>query len=217
MSHLRDFLKNALLIPEDEIDNLGIEAAERTRTRSLINSDIHMEVRVTMADPDSRDYVASKGRLLATYVNSEGRPTAGIRMEVPEFLASDFKTLEQYGRRMRRMHGTATRKYIKYDDGNWGLIMELKLPESENWLNITPTAARSFLQNQDRQEIEQANIAPRQSWGGRVASGSANFEPIGRPRTTSDGPQQQPQDNVPSPRPEQPAPNRQSWNPPKRQ
>ena len=60
--------------------------------------------------------ITSKGRMLADYKDETGHPTAGMRMDVPDFLASTFKILDNYGARMRRIHGKETRKYIKYDE-----------------------------------------------------------------------------------------------------
>ena len=82
------FVRLALRISENEIADLKIEAVRRTR--SSPKSRIHLEVCVTFSDMIIRDEIASKGRMLADYVDEDGRPSAGIRMDIPPFLTSTF-------------------------------------------------------------------------------------------------------------------------------
>ena len=87
-------------------------------------------------------------------MDESGRRTAGFRMDIPEYLADDYKILEDYGYRMKRAHGDRTRKYVKYDDQAFSLILELKLPDSDNWLRIPPKLARELQSCADTEEIE---------------------------------------------------------------
>ena len=82
--------------------------------------------------------------MLADYKDDTGKPTAGIRMDIPDFLASTFKILDNYGERMQRIHGRETRKYIKYDEPVYSLLPELKLPGGDSWLRLTPDLAGEF-------------------------------------------------------------------------
>ena len=141
--NLEDFLKNCLLQTSSEVELLGIERV--TRVRNQPSQRIHNEVRVTMNRQWAREHIASKGRMLADYVDSENRPTAGIRMDIPDFLATDFRTLDRYGVRMRNTHGKLTKKYVKYDESNLSLILELRLPGDSAWMKITPSLARELV------------------------------------------------------------------------
>ena len=100
-----------------------------------------------------RDEMASKGRLLAECRDPEGKPTAGLRMDVPDFLGRDYKLLTDYGFRMWRAHGEGTKRYVKYDEDCYGLVLELKLPAAQSYLRITPDMARSFNEEGDIAEI----------------------------------------------------------------
>ena len=96
-----------------------------------------------MGHPLARDHLMTKGPMLAKYITEEGKPLAGIRIDIPDFLSSDFKTLEGYGARMRRINGKMTKKYVKLDD-NYGLYLHLRLPGEDTWLRITPSLARDL-------------------------------------------------------------------------
>ena len=179
---LRRFLQEALTLSTADIGCLGIKFVERTRTPS--NSMHQDEVRVTFSDPFLRDEFAAKGNLLANYIK-DGRPTAGFRLDVPDYLGGDFKVLMEYGFMMRRIHGKDTRRYIKYDDDNYGLIMELRVPQSNVYLRISPDLARSMNEENARDELQwirsgsvghQTNAAPPPS---------ANFSPLGNPTPSS--------------------------------
>ena len=137
---------------ETEIDLLGVEKI--TRIRNQPGKRVHNEIRVQMSRPWARDHVASKGKLLSEYVDQDNRPMAGIRMDVLDFLSGDFKTLDRYGLRMKNIHRRGTKRYIKYDEPNMGLILELRMPGDLTWLKITPAMAREFVDASDKEEID---------------------------------------------------------------
>ena len=74
-------------------------------------------------------------------------------MDVPDYLAGDFKTLNNYGYQMKRVHGKSTRKYVKYDDDNYSLLLDLKLPGAGSYLKIGPSLAKSLMAESERVEI----------------------------------------------------------------
>ena len=57
---------------------------------------------------------------------------------------------------MRRAHGDQVRKYIKYDDANFSLILELKIPGNDGWLKIPPKLAVELRQRSENDEIDRA-------------------------------------------------------------
>lgn len=128
---------------------------------------------MVFGDYKTRDWIASKGRYLSKYIDATGRPTAGFRMEVPDFLAGDFKLLEDYGYQMRQMHGRQTKRYIRCDNEELSLYMEIRLPDSPLWLRITPELARELKQQNDREEIERLKTTFRN----RTADRQTNFIP----------------------------------------
>lgn len=175
---LTTFFEGALQIPSERVKDMGIEGIERIKQSHKL--EIYNEVKVTFTDFRTRDWIVSKGKCLAKYVNEEGKPTVGFRLDVPDFLAGDFKALEDYGFSMRSTHGRLTRRYIKYDEEEYSLFMELRLPESPVWLRITPELARELKQQNNREELQQERKQLTARPARRIGKGvMTNFLPRG--------------------------------------
>ena len=120
-------------------------------------------------------------------MDEEKKPLAGIRMDIPDYLGADFRTLQNYGMRMRSIHGPDTRKYIKFDDAGLGLYLELKLPGDATWIKLTPALARELDDHSDRDEIDRnrKKLTARRT----LPPPSVNFIPVGprrgQPQTTT--------------------------------
>ena len=108
------FIRNKLLVGTSDLDDKQIVCVRRTRTPH--RSKIAWEVLVTFEDKYARDLVSSCGRNLAEYVNDDGLPTAGLRLDYPAHLGAPFRLLDWYGKQMRERHGKGTRRSIKFDD-----------------------------------------------------------------------------------------------------
>ena len=152
--NFRSFLTEALYIEEAEIDALEITWIERTRVSP--RSSVYNEICVTFGDASTRDHIASKGQLLSHYIDEQKKPMAGFRMDVPDFLAADYKILYDYGWRMRRAHGSDVRRYIKYDEPNYSLVLELRIPGNDVWLKIPPRLAIELRQRSESEDVDQA-------------------------------------------------------------
>ena len=65
---------------------------------------------------------------------------------MPDYLGSDFRVLEAVGYQLREEYGPTLKKYVKYDDENYGLVLELKFPEPDNkrWIRMTADTARDI-------------------------------------------------------------------------
>ena len=131
--------------------------------------------------------------MLASYVDSEKRPLAGIRMDIPDYLGSDFRTLQNYGMKMRSIHGPDTRKYVKFDDANLAIYLELRLPGESTWIKLTPARARELDDHSDRDEIDRngKKLTAKRA----LPPPSANFIPVG-PRRQNVPPAQLPPVNI---------------------
>jgi hypothetical protein len=149
-----DFFANALLLTTEQIAGLQVEDIERVRTPP--RSKAHSEVRITLGLPESRDFVFSQGKMLADYVKEDGSPTAGFKMDIPDFLAADFASLEDLSFKLRRLHGKETRRYIRYDDSEYSLYLEVRLPRSTDWLRISPSMARDMRAKYDTKSLIRA-------------------------------------------------------------
>ena len=97
---------------------------------------------LTFQDRYERDKVAAHAKNLAKHVDDEGFPKAGLRMEYPGHLATDFRALEMYGKYLRRTRGEGFKRNMRFCDDTESIYMDIKLPGSDDWLRITPQIAR---------------------------------------------------------------------------
>ena len=101
--NFRIFCQDALLLGKSTISELGIETVERTR--SSPRGRPFLEIIVTFADNFARDRVFSCGPQLSEYRDEDGKPTCGIRLQIPGHLMGQFRTLESYAFAQRNQHG----------------------------------------------------------------------------------------------------------------
>ena len=107
------------------------------------------EVLVRFRDSASRDRVMGCAAKLAPFIDAEGKPTAGLRIEVPLHLRPTFKLLFRYGQTLRTRHGPGTRRHVKFDDHLRSLYLNVKLPGDENWSRVSAEVARRGLATKD--------------------------------------------------------------------
>ena len=167
---LKEFIKSALRIPDFESRSLRAERIRRTRTSPKSAS--YLEVCVTFTNQDDRDFVASKAVNLAELVENDGKPRAGVRMDVPGHLMPTNNDLKSYAYQTRQSHGKGTKTHIKYDDQKMDLYLEVKLPGSDNWLRIMPEQARELITSNTSREVQelQSNLRRRARDGSTTGS-----------------------------------------------
>ena len=68
---------------------------------------------------------------------------AGVWLEIPDHLQSDFKVLIQYGNEARKHYGGEVRWSVRFFEEELGLILHLGLPSGQ-WLRVTPHEAREM-------------------------------------------------------------------------
>lgn len=148
-----DFLHVLLGLPsigEDKIANIS-----RPTMRSGFG--VIDEAVVLFKEIDTRDSVIGAASKLSGRINELGKPTAGIRLEIPASLRVDFNTLRKFGLLLKKRHGQGTKHHVKFDDGTKSLFLNVRLPDDEYWTRIdTDLARRSVLSRHrlDSQEIE---------------------------------------------------------------
>ena len=146
---VKEFFINHMKVPTSianavELDT--IRHADQTK-----NSKIVKEIVVTFADVESRDSIKSYANGLAS---SNGQ--AGLRLDVPPCLKGSFKVLNDHALAMVKIYGKEVKRNIKFDDTNQDLMMDLKLPTSQNWHNITIGQAREA--KRIREQLDMQNI-----------------------------------------------------------
>lgn len=129
-----------------------------------------------------RDAVIGQSGKLASRVDTSGRPTAGIRIEVPNSLRGSFATLYKYGQQLRQRHGPGTRRHIKFNDAERTLFLNVKLPGDLRWSRVEEDFARRGLQVRNRltsQEMEaRFDIGNTAVGFGRARTASTSTVPV---------------------------------------
>ena len=128
---VKDFLRTNLGYTRDQVEDLGRITARRViEPRSKIDS----EAVVEFASSSIRDAIKSLGFKL------EGK-RAGIRIEIPNFLKSDFHVLQNLSYRLKQANKDMKRS-VKFDDDTYGLMLDIQFPGQE-WRRIRPDQARA--------------------------------------------------------------------------
>ena len=139
-----DFLHVTLAIPETDLRQEDIESIKRVRD-PIAAGNVRDEVLLTFFDSKARDLVLVSSTNLAKFVDDDGRPTAGTRLEIPPELMDTFRLLSRFGTRLRARHGEGTKRHIKFDDFNASLFCNIKLPGDTTWTKVSPQMARDDL------------------------------------------------------------------------
>ena len=88
--------------------------------------------------------------------SNNNRPTAGIRVLVPQHLRGVGKLLEEYGRRLRQRHRGA-KHHIKFDDVEKSLFLNIRLKEDKTWTRVYQETAENWVRQQRREEAASLN------------------------------------------------------------
>ena len=82
------------------------------------------------------------------------RSTAGMRIEVPGFLKTQFKVLDEYGRKLRARHKRGTKTHVKFDDAEMVLFLNVKLKDENEWSRVYSENAATWLKQMKREDSE---------------------------------------------------------------
>ena len=173
-----EFLHETLLIRTDDLGQGDIESIERVREDPMVD---RREVIVTFFTKDKRDLVVTSSPSLSSKIDREGKPTAGIRLEIPEELTETFRLLSRFGTRLRARHGAGTKRHIKFDDFRGTLFTNVKLPGDNTWTRVTVSMAREDLAASIREE----NVSTQKRLATKLLPGPR--ERLGRPMIPNRG------------------------------
>ena len=103
-------------MPTGDVTNEDIEHVRRMCLRR--DKQNVGEVIVLFSSIEVRDRVASYARNLAEFIDGQGKPTAGIRIDVPDHLSGVHRTLLQYGHAMWSKHrrDPNLKRNLRFDD-----------------------------------------------------------------------------------------------------
>ena len=154
-----EFIHDALNIREDDVCQEDIESIIAVPDPKFPAGNLTKEVVVTFFCHRKRDVLMSGVSNLASRIDRSGKPTAGVRLEIPPELDGTFKLLARFGTKMRARHGEGTRRHIKFDDDTASLYTNIKLPGDESWSKVTADMALKDMDNTAR--AESADIMTR--------------------------------------------------------
>ena len=143
------FIHNTLGVSERDVDESKVENVRRIRA-GRPGGIIKDEAMVIFHDPDVRDLVAGHARNLAGMINSNKKPTAGIRTEVPFHLRAVFKMLEDHGKLLRQRYGEDFKRHVKFDDLERTFCLNVRLPGDQHWSRISADFVRRQTSQQER-------------------------------------------------------------------
>ena len=110
---------------------------------------VDREAIITFKDARTRDLVMGSASKLAEYIDSNGKPTAGMRMEIPSFLQQEFRVLFRYGQTLRTRHGVGTRRHVKFDEMEKSLYLNVRLPRDDRWSLVSLEMAKRGLRTKE--------------------------------------------------------------------
>ena len=100
--------------------------------------------------------IGSSGMLSEMHDKVTKRSTAGIRVDVPGFLRSEKKILEEYGRRIRMKH-RGTKHHLKFDEGKTTIYLNIRKAGERDWSRVYPGDARDWVRDLRKSEAEKVN------------------------------------------------------------
>ena len=165
----------------DESDCRDVDFIRVRRTQQARKAAIQHEVAVTFLDKHVRDVVAAHGKNLSDFVDSNGRPTAGMRIEYPSHLGRVFRDLDWYGREMRIRHGQGTRRNIKFNDDESTLYIDVCLPREEQWHRIPHQEAKNFRTKTMSERAKQSRLSLEGPMPVNAQDKNPNKTPLGAP------------------------------------
>ena len=168
----RSFISDKLASPDLARDSIEMVA----RVHIPSGPGVQLEALITFREPGTRDQVIGCAAKLANCVDGNGKPTAGMRIEVPRQLQQDFRVLFKYGQTLRARHGQGTRRHVKFDDVSRSLYLNVRLPGDESWSRVSTSLALKGVRA--RQTLNDGELERRLDITGPLA-------PPQRPRAAS--------------------------------
>ena len=147
-----EFIHSALKIPEADVSQVDIEKIVPLEKPRIPVGNLNNKVLVTFFCPRKRDMLMSGTPNLASFTDSAGRPTAGLRLEIPKELDPTFRLLSRFCTRLRARHGVGTKRHVKFDDFEASLYINVKLPGDTEWSRVSPAMAKADLDQSSREE-----------------------------------------------------------------
>ena len=91
---------------------------------------------------------------------ADHREAAGMRLELPDYLQKDFRSLMNLAFDLKKKH-TGLRRNIKFDEEDLGLFMDIQKNADERWRRIKPDQAKKLVRSRSRgpEKLNDSDIA----------------------------------------------------------
>ena len=191
MASLQQFLAQKMQIPAGDLKRNQIVRVRRIRMGR--NPRMNKELLVLFSDSYARDLVLSYAKNLASFKDHLNKPTAGVRIDVPNSLLTVKRALDQYGYTLRTDLGPNFKRNIKYDDAQRTLVMDVKYPDKPKWERISYEEAcrGNDIAKNTQQEISSAAARLRLPAPSPTTSTSSEFfDSTAAPMETNNSAQQ---------------------------
>ena len=142
LSAVGSFFGEKLRIPQSSLKEQDIveirKIQSRPRREGLQDEGgVKNEVLVVLAEVQQRDMVFKHASNLSAW--RDGRRAMdmpGIRLQVPTHLLGKFNTFNQHSFALRSKYGPGLKRHIRFDDTEMDLIMDVKLPDQQDWYRV---------------------------------------------------------------------------------
>ena len=155
---MKGFLQTVLCMEIAEVNQTAIVTV--SKAQRLPRSKVHDEVLVHLHTVEDCDLIYSYAKNLA---KMDGK--AGIRLDIPQHLRSEFKILETHGNMIRKNIGTSVKRSIRFDDSERSLILNMRLTADDPWVTVTVQQAMEAkrIRNQESIRLIRSTAPPTTS------------------------------------------------------
>lgn len=182
-----DFFHQIMDIPTNNLTQESVETIRRISTGRNSKGKIRDEVLVVFCDVSTRDMVLSYASNLSRHRDQAEPP--GVRLDIPDQLTGQFKTLSAYGHLLRKKLGPGLRRSIKFEDTSKSMYIDACFPGDETWTRISLEVAKEELDKEKEKEASQTRT--RIDSLSRVPAVDGQSALVPRPAPTNSVPQSQ--------------------------
>ena len=158
------------------------------RIKSARRSVATNEVLIRFKTIQARDTVYANANRLSSHFDNNKRPTAGIKIEVPDHLLGIFKLLHRHGHQLRDRYGPEFKRHVRFWDEEQSLRLEVRFPGTTEWERITPQLARELEAQQKvrsdhriRERLSQSSLDSEEAYPRTSRATGANASPLSLP------------------------------------
>ena len=160
------FFREKLRVPSSNFSQRDIEEIRRIIPRSRPERQrdgganaIKDEVLVVLREVQTRDMLFRHASNLSAWRDDRNPNSIGVRLQIPTHLSGRFNTLNQHGFSLRRKYGPGLKRHIRFEDGDLDFVMDVKLPDGDEWMQVDFEFAREETKAERRTKTARGRIS----------------------------------------------------------